>query len=70
MYSHSLGNMSPLWEANSREPDRCIETDLAAELLPRQETRLEWEGSHEQLVWDMVSLGLALESPPRLRKVR
>ena len=31
---------------------------------------LEWEGSDEQLIWNMVSLGLALESHFRLWKVR
>ena len=31
---------------------------------------LEWEGSDEQLTWNMVSLGLALESPFRLWEVR
>ena len=64
--------MGPLWEADSKEQDRCLEdeayskTDLAAKLLPQQNTRLEWEGSDEQLVWNMVSSGLALESPLRL----
>lgn len=76
MYSHSQGNMSPLWEAHSTEKDHCledeacIETDLVAKLLSRQEIRLAWEGSHEQLVWNMVSSSLVLESPPRLWKVR
>lgn len=76
MYSHSQGNMSPLCEAHSREKDHCledeacIETDSVAELLSKQKIRVEWEGSHEQLVWNTVSLGLALESPPRLWKVR
>lgn len=44
-------------------------TDLVAKLLPGKETRLEWEGSAEQVVCNMVSLGLTLESPPRLWKV-
>lgn len=31
---------------------------LAAELLLKQKTMLEWEGSDEQPTWNMVSLGL------------
>lgn len=62
--------MNAFGEANCKEPDHCVETDPVAELLARQETRLEREGSHEHLGWNLLSLGLALESPSRLCKVR
>lgn len=55
MNSHSQENMDPLWEASSRQ-DHCLEGEACAEIAPmakrlrKQETRLEWEGSDEQLV--------------------
>lgn len=47
--------MGPLWEAslkqdNCLEGEACAETAPMAKHLPKQETRLEWDGSDEQLV--------------------
>lgn len=55
MNSHSQENIGPLWEASSKQ-DNCLEGEASAATapmtkgLPKQETRLEWEGSDEQLV--------------------